>query len=483
MTDRECVGLDAKVSNTTGSLPPHTAGVTSGTPGYYGTCLAILAVVEIASALYLSSLNAIQGYDENWYLINAHRFVGDSSLPYAVHRPPLLPLLFAIFGSYGRYISALAHIGATVAFFLILRRLLSPRAVLASVALFMACADIRLYNVLSLTEMPGISLTLVAIYLFMTRRAWGAGVVCLLLFMLHWGYVSVVPAFLLVYVWQRRWREGVAYTVGWLVASVPFMVAFAFVFGDPLAPVEGSFAIQAHSVNDVWFYVRGFPQLPVGLMAGGVVSLFWLMSRRREWFQSPQCALVILLLAIVGSRVSMLHFYESKAARYLIPAVPALMLLCVLMLRQYAARFPRATLLAGFLLTLSILPTKRDFYEVYGLAMDQTHAILDLRDEVAGAYRGGPVYTDLNDLAVMGECGVPSVAVTGDGSWHHYLSSRARCLRGEVPTGALYLTWNPGPSEVIARAESPRSGTLYLVRWRGTSQTLANRFDAPGTSQ
>ncbi len=474
--------MDAKTSSTTESLWPPASGVTRGTPGYEGTGLALLAVVEIASALYLASLNAIQGYDENWYLINAHRFTGGSSLPYAVHRPPLLPLLFAIFGTHCRMISGLAHIGATATLFLILRRLVSPRAVPAGLALFMVCADVRLYNVLSLTEMPGIFLTLVAIYLFMTRRAWGAGVVCLLLFMLHWGYVSVVPAFLLVYVLQRRLREGLEYTIGWFVAFVPFLIAFAYGFGNPLAPVEGSFAIQAHSVNDVWFYVRAFPQLPVGLFVGGLVSAIWLMSRRREWRHSPQCALVILLLAIVGSRVAMLHLYESKAARYLIPAVPALMILCVLMLRQYTARFPRMTLLAGLLLTLSVLPTKHDFYEVYGLAMDRTHALFDLRDDVAGAYRGGPVYTDLNDLAVMGEFGVPSVAVTGAGSWHHYLSSRARCERDEVPAGALYLTWNPGPSEVIASTESPRSGTLYLVRWRGAGRTLATRLDAPRTS-
>ncbi len=457
----------------------HDGGTVTAAPRYYFACLVILAVVEIASAVYLSSLNAIQGYDENWYLINAHRFGGEPSLPYAVHRPPLLPLLFALFGAQCRFISALAHIGATATFFLILRRLVSPRAALAGVALFMLCANIRLYNVLTLTEMPGIFLTLVAVYWFMRRQAAIAGVMCLLLFMLHWGYVSVIPAFVLVYLLQRRWRELGGYAVGLVTASLPFLITFAVMFGDPFAPVKGSFAIQADSFNDIWFYVRGFPQLPVVLFVGGVASAFWLMPRWRDWPHSSHCALVILLLAIVGSRVSMLHFYESKAARYLIPAVPALMLLCVLMLRQHAVRFPRATIVAGLLLAFSVLPTKRDFYEMYGLAMDQTHALVDLRGAVATAYRGGPIYSDLNDLAVVGQFGVPSVAVTGKGSWHHYLSSRAHCAREDVPTGALYLTWNPEGSKVLAETESPRSGMLYLVRWHETDKIFAARPGSP----
>jgi len=446
---------------------------------YVSVAVGLLVVVEVVSACYLASLNPCQGYDENWYLINAHRFSGGSSLPYAVHRPPLLPLLFALFGTHCRLISALAHVGATGVFFLILRRLVSLRATLGGVALFMACADIRLYNVLALTEMPGMFLTLVTVYLFMTRRAAAVGVTCLLLFMLHWGYVSVVPAFVLVYVVQRRWWELLRFAAGWSVASVPFVAGFAAQFGNPFAPLTGSFAIQSGTVNDVWFYIRSFPQVPVALCVGAVVSVAWLVARRQDWRHNADCALVILLLAIVGSRVSMLHLYESKAARYLVPTVPVLMVLCVLMVHRYAARFPRLTVVAGLWLAVAVLPTKHDFYEAYGLAMDPTHAIIDLREAVAAAHPVGPVYSDYNDLAVAGEFGLPSVAVTGERGWYHPLSARAQCVRERVPTGALYLTWNTEGSRVLASAESPRSGTLYLVRWKQHDQLFAERAEPP----
>lgn len=432
--------------------------------GLIGVALA-LAVVEVVSALWFATLNPIRGYDENWYLINAHRFAANDALPYAVHRPPLLPLLMAAFGDWRWLISGLSHIAATGVLFLLLRRLTAPRLTIAGVALFMICADIRLYNVLILTEMPGIFLTLLAIWWFVDNRAVLTGATCLLLFMLHWGYLSVIPAFVLVYLLQQRWREGAWYLAGLTVTAVPFLLMFYLLFGNALAPVEGSFAIQRDSVNDWWFYARSFPQVSIGLIAGGAVAAAWLIRHRRKWRMSPLCGLVILTLAIVGSRMCMLHLYESKAVRYVVPAVPALLLVFVFMVHVHAMRFRRVTVACGVVLALTLLPGKRDFYEIYGVAMDPTHAVATLCPRVAALDAPGPVYTDFNDMAVMGRTGRATVAITGDNTWHHYLSRRTRGTRDDIPDGALYLTWDPRDAQVIDRAKSPRSGTLYLVRW------------------
>jgi len=461
------------------ALPTHDPHALVNTPSTPWTrlqiaCLVALGVIEVLTALYLATLNPIQGYDENWYLINAHRFAGETPLPYAVHRPPLLPLLLAVFGAHRWLISGLAHIGAAAVLLFVLRRLTSAWVALSGVVLFVVCADIRLYNVLTLTEMPGILLTLTAILCYINKRPFLAGGTCLLLFMLHWGYMSVIPAFVLVYFLQRRWREGALYAAGLAVAAVPFLIGFAMMFSDPLAPVKGSFAIQRDSTNDLLFYVRTFPQLAIGLFVGGAAALAWLIRRPKEWFSSARCGLVMLLLAMVGSRVSMLHVYESKGIRYLIPAVPALLLLSILMLDWYAVQCRRVATVAWALLAVSLIPTEQDFYEIYGLAMDPTHAVVDLRDAVAAFPDDGPIYTDHNDLAVMGQTGRPTVAVSGDGTWHHYFSSRPNAAREQIPTGALYLTWDPGVSEVLARADSPRSGTFYLVRWNRTTATTAS---------
>jgi hypothetical protein len=105
--------------------------------------------------------------------------------------------------------------------------------------------------------------------------------------------------------------------------------------------------------------------------------------------------------------------------------------------------------------------------------MDPTHAVVNLTDAVTAADGPGPVYTDFNDLAVMGHTGRPTVAVTGAKTWHHYLSRRTQGTRDDIPDGALYLTWDPGDARILGRADTPRSGTLYLVRWR-THDTVAS---------
>jgi len=118
--------------------------------------IGVLAVVEIGSALYLALMNPVQGYDENWYLINAYRFRGVDSLPYVANRPPMLPMLLALLGDHYRILSGLAHIAATGVIFAIFRRLVSPWTAIAGTAVFMVCGDIRLYNMLQLTEMPAV---------------------------------------------------------------------------------------------------------------------------------------------------------------------------------------------------------------------------------------------------------------------------------------------------------------------------------------
>ena len=100
-----------------------------------------------------------------------------------------------------------------------------------------------------------------------------------------------------------------------------------------------------------------------------------------------------------------------------------------------AARWRRVTTVAWALLAITLLPTKQDFYVIYGVAMDRTHAVVDLSGAVAALPEGGPIYTDHNDLAVMGQTGRPTVAVSGDGTWHHYFSSRPNAAREQVPDG------------------------------------------------
>lgn len=431
--------------------------------------IVVLALAEVVSAFYFASLNPVRGYDENAYAINAFAIRGEGALPYTVHRPPLLSMVQAALGEHRWMISGFAHIAATAMLLLVLRRLVPLGFAIAGTAVFMLSGDMRLYNMVALTEMPGIFLTLLGVFLFISRRPFGLGVVAVLLVMLHWGMVSVTPAIVLAFIIQRQWPELRRFIFGAVVATVPFLILSAIAFGNPFAPVFGSLGIQRGSENDWSYYLRTFPQLPIMLIAGGVVACGWITSRLRSGKRDDLLALAVLLLGVIVMRLVVVHMYESKAERYLMPLFPALLVLSVLMLWRLGRRpiFLQVTL--WVLLAASVAPNKRMLYEMYALATDPVHAVIDMRTDLARHATAGPIYTDLNDMAVMGHTGLPAVAVTGANSWHHYLSSRPATLRTHVPDDAIYLTWDPAGSDVLASAPCARGKALWLVRWRSTN--------------
>ncbi len=162
----------------------------------------------------------------------------------------------------------------------------------------------------------------------------------------------------------------------------------------------------------------------------------------------------------------LLHVVGPKGVRFLVPLIPMLLLLTLLMLRHYGGGMPRLQWAALVILLISVLPDRQWVYYIHDLGRNPVKQIADLKDTLATFAPDQVVYTDLNDLAVTGRTGRPAVAVTGPGSWHHQLYNRPACTREEIPEGALYLTWNPGPLEVIAASSPARHRSLSLVTWR-----------------
>lgn len=428
--------------------------------------LALLAAVEIATAMYLAWLNPVQGYDENWYLINSHRIAGATALPYAHHRPPMFPILLALFGDYSRLVPGIAHIGSAALTFIILRRLVTVRLAIAGVVVFMASYQLRTYNVLLLTEMTTIFLLLLATYCFLVHRPFLLGVVVTLLVMTHWSMATVALVVVVVYGMRCRWRPCGVFVGGALLAAMPFLITFAATYGNPLAPALANFAVQSGGANDWWFYVREFPLLSLPLIIGGFAAGGWVITNRRDRRNLSWYDFCVLLLGIIVARVMLLHVVGPKGVRFLVPLIPMLLSLTLLMIGYYGHGRPRLQWVALTILLISVLPDRQWVYYIHDLARNPVKQIADLEDTLATFASDQTVYTDLNDLAVMGRTGRPAVAVTGPGSWHHQLYDRPACTREEIPEGALYLTWDPGPLGVIATASPARHRPLSLVRWR-----------------
>jgi len=439
----------------------------------------VLALAEIVPALLLAWINPIRGYDENWYLINSFRFEGITTLPYAHHRPPLLPMLIALFGDYAWLLPGLAHIGGATLTFLILRRLLSPGAAIAGVILFMANGSLRYYNMHLLTELPSILFLLLAIYLFVLKRPCLLGVSVILAAMTHWSNIPLVPIVLMLYVVQRRWHTLAYFVGGAALAASPFLIYFAVNHGGPLAPIFANFEFNTSygPPNSRWYYLREWRQLPVVLFGGGLVALGWLWANRRKGETHPHVALCLLLLAILAARLATVHIIAVKSPRFLVLAIPILILLSMLMLRHCASRSVLVRSTAYVVLLVSVLPGRELLWEIHALRDDPTHQIAYLSDHVVAHSPSEPVYTDIHDLAVIARTRHPAIAVDSEKSARLWLRLSEHVTRKEIPEDALYLTWDPEAGEPLATRETAHHGRLWLVRWRAgnSSPSYADR--------
>jgi len=430
--------------------------------------LVCLAIFEVSSALFLASINPVRGYDENWYLINSHRLQGITALPYADFRPPMLPTLLALLGSSYWLAPGLAHIGSSVLVFLILRRLVTPNFALGGTMVFLACAEMRVYNVFLLTEMPAIFFLLLAVYAFVVQRPCLLGAAAAFAFMTHWSMAAILPLPAVMFARRRRWGDAGWFVTGAALAAAPFLIGLGLTHGNPLGPFTIQLRAQRTGANDWSYYLREFPQLPVVLVVGGLVAARWLWRNRAHPEAKSLYEPCLFLLGIVCVRVAVLHVVTAKDPRYLAPLFPILLILSVVMLWYYWKGLRLVQWGAWTILLVSMMPFRSFYWQVHRFAADPTHQIAKLRDDIAATDPRELIYTDFNDLAVMGQTGHRAIPVTGVDSWHHKpFDARGPVLRSQIPIGALYLTWKPGPAEIIARSEHARNRPLWLVRWKG----------------
>ncbi len=435
----------------------------------------LLFVLEVVVSIALAWINPQQGYDENWYVINAYRFQGISWLPYAHHRPPLLPLLIAVSGEARWLLPAIAHVTGAVFLYLLLGRLTTRGWSAFGLAVYVLCGDLRLYNLFLLTELPTVALMLAALYAFVRRRPAVLGAICALLVFLHWSLATFPPVVFAWYVLQRRRSEVRGYLIGLGAASAPFLAGFTLIYGQPFGPLLDNFAVQQGGANDLGYYLRTFPQFPLPVILGAAALTVAVCRKRRFRLPADLDGLCFLTVGTAALRLILLHLIVPKEPRFLLPLLPMLLLLSILAVVFVIPARSRAAWVAGVVLLLSVLPGRRLGYTIHDLRRSPTRAIAQLAPQLKKLDPLETVYTELNDLAVMGITARRTVAVTGPGTWHHPLLGRPSCSREQVPPGAVYLTFRRGDDLVLAETAPTRLGTLALVRRREAVSAAADR--------
>lgn len=437
--------------------------------------LAALAVVEIAVSVHFATLNPVTGWDEHIYLTSAWHLKGHAEIPYAHHRPPVFPILVALFGENYRLLPAIGHIGATAMVFLLLRRLASPAVAIAGVFWMVLAGDLRFFNLMVLTETLCAFFLLLVVLCHVSRRPLWEGAVAGLLAVFHWRTIVVLPVVLAVHAVMGDWKAVRRAIVGASLVIAPFALASTLLYGNPIYPILANARLNTvgHNIgravplaNDLWYYWRELPATHLALVAGVIAALVWLISNKRGTDGYGPCALVF---GLVVAQLVPIHVIVSKDMRHLAPTIPLLLLLCVFMLRYYGRRRSAVQIAAWpalFLAVVAVMPDRNLRWEIADRNSSQVHQIIALRGALETVAPAEVIYTDVNYWVAMGHTGHAVVAVTGPDSSHWLLYGHPEATRSEIPDGALYMTRSPGDGDILASAPAASHGTLYLVRWR-----------------
>ncbi len=390
----------------------------------------------------------------------------------------MFPMLIALAGEHCRLLPALAHIGAIAIFFLILNRLTSPAVAIGGALILMLSGDLRFFGMLLLTEAISVCLLLLLVLLYIKRKPIAVGVIAALLAVTHWQMIVIAPAVCLAYAAGRQWRACTTAAAGMTVTLLPFLVAAYGVYGNPIHPLISNFTTNTvgHGLslpqpvaNDLAYYWRELPTTHLPLVAGGVAAICWLIVRRRNRKDSARYDLLILLMAMIILQLIPMHAIIPKDTRLLVPVLPLLLLTTILLSQQLERRAHWTRWVTWPVLAVSVLaimPDRHLMWEINDRINDPVVQLRGLEDAIASAASDESVYTDFNDLAVMGHTGLPTVAVTDGRTRHQNLYDRAQSTRADIPPGALYLTWEPASATVLASTQSDHNDALYLVRWQ-----------------
>lgn len=325
-----------------------------------------------------------------------------------------------------------------------------------------------------MTEALSVCLLLLLVLLFIKHKPIAVGVVAALLAVTHWQMIVIAPAVFLSYATGRKWRACTTAAAGMTVTLLPFLIAAFAVYGNPLYPLISNFTTNTvghglalpHPVaNDLAYYWRELPKTHWPLAGGGIAALAWLIVRRRNRTDSARYDLLALLLAMVILQLIPMHAIIPKDTRLLVPLLPLLLLATILLAQQLAERARWTRWMAWPVLTVSVLavmPDRNLLWEINDRINDPVTQLCTLEGAIASNAVDESVYTDFNDLAVMGHTGLATVAVTDGRTRHRNLYGRAQSTRADIPTGALYLTWQPARAIVLASAHSDHNDTLYL---------------------
>ncbi len=258
-------------------------------------------------------------------------------------RPPLLPIIFSVGGFlhiglifWAKLVTFFFAAGSLVLLYRIGERIRPFVGVCASFILGIASLFVS-FTTVPMTEISGIFFSLVALYLFISKRnTFIVGIGVALCFLLRFPYGILFPLFgLLILVSgivnRTRFKDvfvsALMYGLGFALIILPYLILNRVLYGSYLEPfivgsqmITGSLWLYDQSV---WFYTQKlFIDNPISLFSlVAIVSIGKReLSKEQKIFLVFLCAWVLIFLGYFTSN-------PHKEWRYIAPVLPALALL------------------------------------------------------------------------------------------------------------------------------------------------------------
>lgn len=439
--------------------------------------LVMLIAADCGAALYFSSANQIDDWNECVYVINSFsvsNFLFHSQIPvktFYAYASPLLPVIIAVFGKYSFLINVIFSALSALLVFFILRRISNDGFAFLGIFLFMLSDKVRIYDIHIMTELPSICLILLSLYIYYSGRSVLLLAISIFLsFLMRWNLALLLPCYLLAYLAlkdRRRFALLFAYSAAF---ATLFCIASMLLYGDPLRPIRLTWAaihepaLLEAKYSPFSFYARaslsvfGLPLMIISL-AGIVYYAI------RAFIKKGSCPAAIFTILAVN--LAALFTVTAKEPRYLVPFLPLVIIFCVKFLYDLFGRVQAIVVILMILAEISLIGG-RECLKVRQREVKyryrKLYASETMRQEIAKLGPDGTLYTDLFWLSVMANFRHETAIVWTPSSEKepYQVVKKGLSSLDALPRGALFLTeYAPVNFDVIAKAQ-----TVLLARKR-----------------
>jgi hypothetical protein len=290
-------------------------------------------------------------------------------------RPPLWPIILSLFSGFGpiiqewiaKIIVLLLSLGILFLVYKIGERITAWVGVVASVLLSFAIPFLT-FSVVPMTEIPSLFLITLAIYCFIEKRWFWAGIIAGLAFLTRFPTILVMGAFAVMVIIQTIdlhdlaksfWtlvKRGLTILAGCLIITIPFFITSALVYGSATLPLTTG---QGMITGFMWLYQGNYLFYIKKIALANIVTIAIIPTMiigclRWKTINNQKRDILTLLGITILIFLAYFSTQPHKEFRYILPIFPSLFIVVSAGLVWVAKRISWARYMIAILVIISI---------------------------------------------------------------------------------------------------------------------------------